>query len=438
MTQEHDQEPDGLDAETDSGIEDLEITEPDIDESQAATSESAEPTLSAPFEQPEQSEQSNNGGFALLAVALLVLVGGSVFFVGKLLNQQSETDEAQASAEAAIADFDFDTSGVPITIPDELLLADDTEPIETVEEDAQPADAESTPTTVVAQPSVNPADIALAFVNRVPGDEYGMVGYIDNAGERHVTELECDRVDLNEAGGICLSDTAGLAGTGRGLLLTPDLNPTTRFGVSSPSRAAVSPDGAVVAWTGFTLGHSYLDEGEFATTTQLISVERGIAADLETIFSAFGTDGTLIDDIDRNYWGVSFVDSDLFYATLGSGGTTSIVEGRVSTSRLDVVYENGSCPEISPDGSKIVFKEQRGDAFQLVMVDTATGARSDLAETRSVDDQVEWIDDSTILYGVANTEEGTDAQPVFDVYALNVDDGSAPQLIIPFADSPAS
>jgi len=149
-------------------------------------------------------------------------------------------------------------------------------------------------------------------------------------------------------------------------------------------------------------------------------------------------DGSLNSEIDRNYWGVSFVDSDQFYATLGSAGQTSIVEGRVSTSRLDVVAENASCPEVSPDGSKIVAKEQRGDVFQLVLIDTETGARRDLGETRSVDDQVEWLDDANILYGMANLDEGTDAQPVFDIYALNISPGSSPQLIIPFADSPAA
>ena len=86
----------------------------------------------------------------------------------------------------------------------------------------------------------------------------------------------------------------------------------------------------------------------------------------------------------------------------------------------------------------IVAKEQRGDSFQLVLINNETGERSDLVETRSVDDQVEWVDNSTILYGVVNPEEGTEAQPVLDVYALNVLDGSAPQLIIPFADSPAA
>ncbi len=387
---------------------------------------------------PAASEDDlDNTSFALLAVALLVLVGGSVFFVGKLLNSQNETAQAQSQAEGIIAGFESD---LPTTVP--ILPFDDDASFETFPDPSTSSTTTTTraprTTTTVVQPTVDPSQIALAFVNRVPGDDYAKVGYIDPEGERHITELECDRLDLNENRGICLSATAGLAGTGRGFILDANLNPTTRFGVNKPSRAAASPDGTVVAWTGFSLGHSYLVQGEFATTTQLISVDRSIAANVETIFDTFRGDERVL-DIDRNYWGVSFFDSDLFYATLGTANSgTEIVAGRVSTTRIDVVASNASCPEVSPDGKTIVAKEQRGDKFQLIAIDLESGARRDLGETRSVDDQVEWIDNQTILYGMPNPDEGTEAQPVFDIYALNTAPGSAPRLIVPFADSPAA
>ena len=73
----------------------------------------------------------------------------------------------------------------------------------------------------------------------------------------------------------------------------------------------------------------------------------------------------------------------------------------------------------------------------LIAIDVATGARRDIGETRSVDDQVEWADDNNIIYALPNDAEGTEAQPVFDVWAVNVAPGSQPRLIIPFADSPA-
>lgn len=400
--------------------------------------------LEAPQEEAtsgDPSTSSSKGSFLLLTVALLVLAGGAVYFVGAVLSANSETDAARASAEDQLELFDpaeFAQEFTPDpdgTAPSSLPLVEDA--TSTASSPASDDADEGTEVTTTPIPNVDPADIALAFINRVPGDEYGLVGYIDPTGERHVTELECARLDLNEKIGICLSATAGLGGTGRGLLLDPSLNPTLRFGVNQPSRAAVSPDGTVVAWTGFSLGHSYLAAGEFATTTQLISVDRSIGANLEEVFTTY-VDGELLDDPTRNYWGVTFVDSDHFYATLGTSSGTSIIEGRVSNSRIDVVYENATCPEVSPDGLTIVAKEKRGDKFQVIAIDTETGARRDLGETRSVDDQVEWADQDTILYALPNPDEGTDAQPVFDVWALDVTPGAEPRLIIPFADSPAA
>jgi len=397
--------------------------------------------LDAPQDEATSSDPSRStskGSFLLLVVALLVLAGGAVYFIGAVLSANSETDAAQASAEDQLELFDPTEFAQEFT-PDQDGTAPSSLPLleEATTTTSAPDADEGTEATTTPLPNVDPAGIALAFINRVPGDEYGLVGYIDPTGERHVTELECARLDLNEEIGICLSATAGLGGTGRGLLLDPSLNPTLRFGVNRPSRAAVSPDGTVVAWTGFSLGHSYLAAGEFATTTQLISVDRSIGANLEEVFTTY-IDGELLDDPTRNYWGVTFVDSDHFYATLGTTSGTSIVEGRVSNSRIDVVFENASCPEVSPDGSTIVAKEQRGEAFQLVAINTETGARRDLGESRSVDDQVEWADQDTILYALPNPDEGTDAQPVFDVWALDVTPGAEPRLIIPFADSPAA
>lgn len=403
-------------------------TESDTDSEQSSAAE----VTTGDADNAEDSDE-NLAGFAFLALALLVLVGASVYFVGTLLSSDQTTAEAEARAEAAIENFDttpVPTEPAPETVPSTLQLPDETEPTPTTEAEFDETQAPFS--------NVNPEDIGIAFVNRTPGDQYGLVGYIDRNGERQMTELECDRLDLNANGGLCLDSDSGLAGSGRGLILNASLNPTLRFGINLPSRAAVSPDGEVVAWTGFALGHSYLDVGEFATTTQLIEVERGIGANLETAFAAFDLEGQQVDNPERNYWGVTFADSDTFYATLGIGPDTSIIEGSVSTSRIQVVHENATCPEISPDGSTLVVKELRdGDRFQLVAIDLASGARRDLGEVRSVEDQVEFLDNSTIIYGLPNEAEGTDAQPAWDVWALDLNGGS-PQLIIPFADSPAA
>lgn len=428
-----------------AGIADDEMVEESIDD------ESIDDEM---VEESSDDESNDDLSFALLAFALLIMVGASVYFVGTLLSSSDETAAAEDRAAAQIEAFDSTPIApestpetTPATTPSTLPLADeepriDSDPLADGSPGVGPDPEASTEAefdeTQSAFPNVNPADIGIAFVNRTPGEDYGTVGYIDRQGNRQSTALECVRLDLNENGGICLDDTSGLGGSGRGLIIGPDLNPSLRFGINLPSRAAASPDGEIVAWTGFAVGHSYLAVGEFATTTQLIEVERGIGANLETQFSTFGIDNQLITDETRNFWGVTFVDNETFYATIGIGEETSIVQGSIENARLQVVHENATCPEVSPDGSTLVVKERRdGDFFQLVAIDTATGARRDLPEARTVEDQVEFLDDSTIIYGLPNEAEGTESQPAWDIWSLNLNGGS-PQLIIPFADSPAA
>ena len=385
------------------------------------------------------------GGLALLAMALLVLAGGAVYLLGSVMSADSDTADAQAAAEEQIAQFDpneFESNFTEEDLApiDSIPLADDeTDSTAGSSDSSDTAESSvSTTTTVAPFEGIDPSTVGLIFVNRVPGEDYGKVGYIDRNAERHIVDLECVRIDWNVNGGLCLDHGTSVS-PGTGYLLAPDLEPTTRFDLSLPSRTAVSPNGGVMAWTGFTLGHSYLNPGEFATITQLISVERETGRNLEEVWETYLPTGELLSSEDQNYWGVTFIDDERFYATVGHSGTTDIVEGSLLDPRLEVVFEGVSCPEVSPDGSTVVVKEMQGDAFfQLVAIDVETGQRRDLGETRSVDDQVEWLDDDRIVYGMPNAENGTDAQPAFDIWVLDVSAGSQPQLLVPFADSPAA
>ncbi len=418
----------------------------DLNEPPSSQEPIADGTMPSGMEavEPAESPGSGAGSFVFILIAALVLAGGVVYVLGASARADEETAVAEASARATIDEFDPNEFTAELE-PDELAMADEEpDPAATTaapevepEEDRVSTTPTTSPDGIDVGDPIDPSDIALAFVSRIPGDEYETVGWIDNDGVRHSTGLACTRLDLNDFGGICLANDGGLGGSARGFILDAALEPQKSFGLNRPSRAAVSPDGSVVVWTGFTLGHSYLAEGEFATITQLISVERSLGANLESDFATF--DGELRNENpDRNYWGVTFVDNDHFYATMGSEGTTSIVEGRISNSRIDVRFENASCPEISPDGSTIVAKEQRGDQFRLIAIDVATGDRRDLGETMMVDDQVEFLDGDTILYAKVNEAEGTAAQPVFDIWALDLAPGSTPRLVVPFADSPAA
>ena len=134
---------------------------------------------------------------------------------------------------------------------------------------------------------------------------------------------------------------------------------------------------------------------------------------------------------DVNYWGVTFRrDSDRFYATLATGGRIHLVEGSVSQRRMRVVHETVECPSLSPDETRIAFKKRVGPAgkrWRIHVLDLRTMHETALAETRNVDDQVEWLDGSTVLYGLDE-----------DVWSVPADGSGAPRRYAADADSPAA
>ena len=258
-------------------------------------------------------------------------------------------------------------------------------------------------------------------------------------GGRRATPLRCDRVDFAGERGVCLT-TDRFYTTHAIMVFDGAFEPLHRLPLHGvPSRVRLAPDGRLAAVTVFVSGHSYLDEG-FSTETSIVdtySGERRIA-NLEEL--RVYRDGAPFRAIDFNFWGVTFAaDGDRFYATLGTGGTTYLVEGRVSTRRADVVVEGVECPSLSPDQSRLVFKKRlplvTGLGWRLHVMDLRSHAVTPLAELRSVDDQAEWLDDSTVLYAIPDPSAPTPM--VTDVWQVPADGGGAPELLLEGASSPA-
>jgi len=68
------------------------------------------------------------------------------------------------------------------------------------------------------------------------------------------------------------------------------------------------------------------------------------------------------------------------------------------------------------------------------VLDLATNDRTVLTgETHNVDDQLEWLDDDTVLYGLPRADE----PGITDVWALDTEPGSTPELFIEQAWSPS-
>ncbi len=196
-----------------------------------------------------------------------------------------------------------------------------------------------------------------------------------------------------------------------------------------PTRARVSADGRMLAFTVFVTGDSYLSSG-FSTRTGVLDLDTDVlAGSLED----FTVDGRR-PPVDANFWGVSFAaDDNTFYATMSTGTHFYLVRGDFAAETLTVLDDAVECPSLSPDGTRLVYKKRMPDlSWQLWIYDLRSQRRTQLPEPRRVDDQGAWLDDATVMYGVLD-----DATGDVDVYALASDGESAPRLLAANAESPA-
>lgn len=278
----------------------------------------------------------------------------------------------------------------------------------------------------------------VAFRSTAPDDAYGSLAVVpldDPSGPRTYTDVQCDRVAAVRGEAACLRTNAGVATTYEALLLGSDWSTTETWPLPGvPSRTRLSPDGRMVATTAFVTGHSYATTG-FVTQTMIHDLSTGEAWDLEDF--SLVVDGSTVAPVDRNLWGVTFVDDTTFYATAQSAsmGHTWLVRGDIETTTVTAIHE-GACPSLSPDGTRLAFKVQTSDSpvhWSIGVLDLATGEQQVLTgETRSFDDQIAWLDNSTVLYGLPR-----DGEPgVTDVWELATGDGATPRLFMPQAWSP--
>jgi hypothetical protein len=244
---------------------------------------------------------------------------------------------------------------------------------------------------------------------------------------RTFTGLVCARVYFAAGKGLCLLPAQDpLSASVDARVFGADFKPQKKARLAGlVSRARVSPNGRYGATTTFVTGHSYLDDG-FSTLTALIDMDSGkVLAELEKF--EVTRDGRRFKAIDFNFWGVTFTrDGSRFYATLSSAGKMYLVEGDVAGRTARIIHSGVECPSLSPDETRVAYKAREGDRWRLHVLDLASGRETALAETRSVDDQVEWLDDGRILYGLRG-----------DIWVVRADGRGRPRIFIPNALSPA-
>lgn len=272
---------------------------------------------------------------------------------------------------------------------------------------------------------------SLVFKNLKAEDGSDHLGWVrlNDLEERVATELPCERLYFAGDRGLCAMPSPDKAGF-IARMLDKDLNVTHDVPFPGyPSRVRISDNGQYGVITAFITGESYAD-ARFVTRTTIYDMAAGKAiTDLEA-FATFHN-GRRIDAPDVNYWGVTFeADNDHFFATLATGKQTHLIRGAVSTRTAETLHQNVECPSLSPDGKRIGYKKLVGanGQWRFHVLELSSKLETPLAEPRSIDDQLEWLDNHTVMYGAL--EDG-------HLWRLPADGTGTPSQYLDSAASPA-
>lgn len=272
------------------------------------------------------------------------------------------------------------------------------------------------------------------FRNEVTGDGWGEVALVPiatPAGSRALVPLRCRRLHFSGVRGLCVTEDPGFGMGYDVAVFGSDFKVLHRFPlIGLPSRARVSPDGRYGAVTVFVAGHSYA-ANDFSTETTIFDLANGTKLGTLEEFTVV-RDGQPFKSVDFNFWGVTFAsDGNRFYATLKTKGQTYLVEGDIAARRVRLLWPNVECPSLSPDGTRIAFKKRATGglgpvSWRFHVLDLQTMTETPLAEERSIDDQIEWLDDRFVLYGVMT-----------DVWTVPADGSGEPRRYVSRAVSPS-
>jgi len=257
----------------------------------------------------------------------------------------------------------------------------------------------------------------------------GHLALVGADGTRTQSKARCARAYAAGNRAVCLLTEPGAPSTFQLSVLDEGLNDVRTLPVNGvPTRARVSADGRMLAWTVFVAGDSYLTSG-FSTRTGILDLQRD---KLVSSLEEFTIDGQA-PPVDANFWGVSVTrDDNTFYATMATGEHLYLVRGDFAAETIVVLDDGVECPSLSPDNTRLVYKKRLPDlTWQLWVYDLATKQRTQLAEPGNVDDQGAWLDDRTVAY--AKLDESNDQ---LNVWSVPADGSGAPTLLAEDAESP--
>lgn len=260
------------------------------------------------------------------------------------------------------------------------------------------------PARAASAPTATPARLLVRVAGAGPDAGKLDIIAVANGRTAGALPLRCDRVHHSAGTIACLR-----AVPGQGLKLDiADRQAAVLGTLNFPnlllaSRVRVSKDGALAVMTGFGAGHTYTGT-DFSTRTYMVDVgRRRLLADVST-FKVVEANGLTLPAKRINVWGVTFdpQSSKRFYATVGAGGAVFLAAGDLQAKTLTLVRGDMECPSLSPDGTRVAFKRRNpAGGWWPAVYELASGREWVMKEARSIDDQIEWLDDATIVYELA-------------------------------------
>lgn len=274
----------------------------------------------------------------------------------------------------------------------------------------------------------------LIFRALAPPEAHGHVAILPLAAANaapKVSSLECTRLHYAGGRGVCLvQELFGTVIRYSGYVFDRHLTRGVRVELPGvPTRVRVAPDGRRAAITTYAEEETPAHE-RLATDSIVVDLASGrVIADLRHFTIVDEQDALLARPVDVGSVAFS-IDGDRFYAGLTTGTARYVGAGTLAGRRIKAVRAGMLSEGLSPDGARLVVKQlgERG-FWQLAVLDLQTGALHGLAQgSRSVDDQVDWLDPEHVLY---HDNDGGRTS----LWALPTDGVTGPTLLVPDAYS---
>lgn len=244
----------------------------------------------------------------------------------------------------------------------------------------------------------------LIFRTLAPSNAFGRVARLTlgrPGDDRQISHLACLRLHYAGGRGLCVTqESDGKDASHAAYVFDRSLTRGPRIALAGvPTRVRVAPDGRLAAIT--TYAEEESPEGErLAIDSIIVDMSSGrTVADLRQFRIENHDLPPLNPPVDVG--GVAFErDGDRFFAAVSTATERYLVSGSIHERRMTPIRTGVASESLSPDGRQLVVKKPGERGFwQLAVIDLRTWKERDLQQgPRSVDDQVEWLDNAHVIY----------------------------------------